>query len=296
VIVARRVEELAEQSRTVAIGSFDGVHRGHQRVLDVASAAGETTTVVTFWPHPRLVLGNAVELLSTLERRLELLESAGVDEVLVVDFTPDVAALPAEEFADKVLRRIGTTTVVVGENFRFGRAAAGDAALLDELGFDIRPVSLLEGVSSSRIRTVLREGDVVQAAELLGRPAELDGTVVLGDQRGGTLGYPTANLATIPELLVPGYGIYAGAARGHRAAISIGINPHYGGDERRIEPHLLDFEGDLYGQRLLVELWLRLRDERAFESEAELVGQIARDVEATRTAERPPQSHPGSLS
>ena len=286
-IVARRIEDLAEQRRTVAIGSFDGVHRGHQRVLDVAAAAGETTTVVTFWPHPRLVLGNHVELLSTLERRLELLESVGVDEVLVVDFSPEVAALPAETFADTVLRRIGAETVVVGGNFRFGRAAAGDADLLDEFGFDVRPVPMLEGVSSSRIRAVLRDGDVVGAARLLGRPPELDGTVVLGDQRGGTLGYPTANQATMPELLVPAYGIYAGAARGHRAAISIGVNPHYGGDERRVEPHLLDFEGDLYGQRLVVELWLRLRDERAFESEADLVAQIARDVEATRAAGRP---------
>jgi riboflavin kinase / FMN adenylyltransferase len=287
VIVTRSMEELPEHPRTVAIGSFDGVHRGHQRVLDVATAAGETTTVVTFWPHPRLVLGNDVELLTTLDRRLQLLESGGVDEVLVVDFTPDVAARSPEDFADEVLRRIGTATVVVGENFRFGRAAAGDPALLGELGFDVRPVQLLEGVSSSRIRALLREGDVVQAAALLGRPAELDGTVVLGDQRGGTLGYPTANLATIPELLVPAYGIYAGAARGHRAAISIGVNPHYGGAERRIEPHLLDFDGDLYGQRLVVELWRRLRDEQAFDSEADLVAQIARDVEATRAAERP---------
>jgi riboflavin kinase/FMN adenylyltransferase len=287
VIVARSVDELAERPRTVAIGSFDGVHRGHRRVLDTARSAGPATTLVTFWPHPRLVLGNQVELLSTLERRLELLESAGVDEVLVVDFTPEVAAMPPSEFCDTVLERIGTTTVVVGENFRFGRAAAGDAGLLEEHGFAVREVPLLEGVSSTRIRTLLREGDVVGAARLLGRPAELEGTVVLGDQRGGTLGYPTANLATPPELLVPAYGIYAGAALGHRAAISIGVNPHYGGGERRIEPHLLDFEGDLYGRRLVVELWLRLRDEQAFASEADLVAQIARDVEATEAAERP---------
>jgi riboflavin kinase/FMN adenylyltransferase len=287
VIVANRVEDLPEQPRAVAIGSFDGVHRGHQRVLETAGAIGPTTTVVTFWPHPRLVLGNQVELLSTLERRLELLDRAGVDEVLVVEFTPEVAALSPEEFAERVLRRIDAATVVCGENFRFGRAAAGDAEVLDRLGFDVRPVPLLKGVSSTRIRALLREADVVSAARLLGRPAELDGTVVLGDQRGGTLGYPTANLATLPELLVPAHGIYAGAARGHRAAISIGVNPHYGGDERRIEPHLLDFDGDLYGQRLIVELWLRLRDERAFESEDELVAQIARDVEATRAAVRP---------
>jgi riboflavin kinase/FMN adenylyltransferase len=151
----------------------------------------------------------------------------------------------------------------------------------------VRVVPILDGVSSTRIRTLLREGDVVAAAQLLGRPAELEGTVVVGDQRGGTLGYPTANLAVPPDLLVPAYGIYAGSARAHRAAVSIGVNPHYGGKERRIEPYLLDFEGDLYGQRLIVELWLRLRNERAFSSEAELVAQIARDVEATRAAKRP---------
>jgi len=287
VIAAHRLEELAARPRTVTIGSFDGVHRGHRRVLDTAGSVGDSTTVVTFWPHPRLVLGNQVELLSTLERRLELLEAEGVDEVLVVDFTPAVAAMSPEEFAEDVLRRLGAVAIVIGEDFRFGRAASGDPELLDRLGFDVRPVPLLEGVSSSRIRTLLRDGDVIAAARLLGRPAEVDGTVVLGDQRGGTLGYPTANLATLPELLVPAYGIYVGAARGRRAAISIGVNPHYGGEERRIEPHLLDFEGDLYGERLVVELWRRLRDERVFESEAELVAQIARDVEAARAAERP---------
>ncbi|HSC74060.1 MAG TPA: riboflavin biosynthesis protein RibF [Gaiellaceae bacterium] len=286
-IVARKVEELAARPRTAAIGSFDGVHLGHRLVLDTARAVGRVPTVVTFWPHPRLVLGNEVELLSTLERRLELLEAVGVEEVLVVEFTPDVAALAPEEFAETVLRRIGTRTVVAGENFRFGRAAAGDGRMLERLGFDVKLVPLLEGVSSTRIRALLREGDVVAAAQLLGHPAELDGTVVLGDQRGGTLGYPTANLALPPHMAVPAYGIYAGAALGCRVAISIGVNPHYGGEERRIEPHLLDFEGDLYGRRLLVELWLRLRDERAFASEAELVAQIGRDVEATRAAERP---------
>jgi riboflavin kinase/FMN adenylyltransferase len=127
----------------------------------------------------------------------------------------------------------------------------------------------------------------VTAAQLLGRPAELEGTVVLGDRRGGTLGYPTANLAVPADLLVPAYGIYAGAALGHRAAISIGVNPHYGGNERRVEPHLLDFEGDLYGRRLVLELWRRLREERAFPSEAELVAQIARDVQETKAATPP---------
>jgi riboflavin kinase/FMN adenylyltransferase len=131
------------------------------------------------------------------------------------------------------------------------------------------------------------EGDVGAAARLLGRPFELDGVVVAGDQRGGTLGYPTANLALEPNLLCPRYGIYAGSALGHRAAISVGTNPHYGGTERRIEPFLLDFDGDLYGKRLVVELWERLRDEAVFDSEEALVAQIARDVEATRAATRP---------
>jgi riboflavin kinase/FMN adenylyltransferase len=228
-----------------------------------------------------------MELLSTLERRLELLEDAGVDEVLVVEFTAELAALEPSEFCDTILRRIGAEVIVVGENFRFGRGAAGDPGLLAELGFDVRTVPVVPGVSSTAIRSLLREGEVVGAARLLGRPAEIEGIVVLGDQRGGTLGYPTANLAVAPEVLVPAYGIYAGSALGHRAAISIGVNPHYGGDERRIEPHLLDFEGDLYGQRLVVELWQRLRDEQAFGSEEELVGQITRDVAETRAAERP---------
>jgi riboflavin kinase/FMN adenylyltransferase len=285
--VAHSPEELAAGERVAAIGSFDGVHRGHRRVLETARAAGAPVTVVTFWPHPRLVLGNRVELLSTLERRIELLEEAGVDEVLVVEFTPELAAREPAEFAESLLQQIGVTVIVVGESFRFGRAAAGDAALLRQLGFDVRTVPELEGVSSTNVRSLLREGDVVGAARLLGRPPELEGTVVLGDQRGGTLGYPTANLSVPAELLVPAYGIYAGSALGHRAAISIGVNPHYGGDERRIEPHLLDFEGDLYGRRLVVELWRLLREERAFSSEDELVAQITRDVEETREAARP---------
>src|SRR5207244_441628 len=131
-------------------------------------------------------------------------------------------------------------------------------------GFDVRVVPTLAGISSTAIRTQLAEGDVVAAAQLLGRPPEVEGTVVLGNQRGGTLGYPTANLATPPDLLVPANGIYAGAALGHRAAISIGVNPHYGGDERRIEPYLPEFEGDLYGQRLVVGLWEGLRAARCF--------------------------------
>lgn len=285
--IARHPDELPQAERAVAIGSFDGVHLGHRRILETACAAGLTATALTFWPHPRTVLGNRVELLSSLERRLELLAETGLDEVLVVEFTPDVARLDGRTFADSLLRRIGTRVIAVGANFRFGRGAAGDAGLLRELGFDVRDVPIVEGVSSSRIRSHLHAGEPESAARLLGRPPEIEGVVVLGDQRGGTLGYPTANLDVRTDLLVPAYGIYAGSALGHRAAVSIGVNPHYGGTERRVEPYLLDFEGDLYGRRLVVELWRRLRDERAFESEEELVAQIARDVEETRAAVRP---------
>jgi len=285
--VARQVGELEPKQRAVALGTFDGVHLGHRRVLDAALAAGLTSTVVTFDPHPRVALGYGVELLVPLERRLELLAEAGIEETLVVDFDLVLAQLPPEAFAERVLRPLGTEVVVAGSNFRFGRGRAGDLGLLERLGFDVRRVPLVEGVSSTRIRDLLRAGEVDRAAKLLGRPSELAGTVVAGDARGGTLGFPTANLRPEPGVLVPRYGIYAGAADGHRAAISIGTNPHYGGDERRIEAFLLDFAGDLYGKRLTLELWQRLREEQAFGSEAELVAQIDRDVEATRQAERP---------
>lgn len=140
---------------------------------------------------------------------------------------------------------------------------------------------------NAEVEKLVAAGELAEAARELGHPFEVEGVVVEGDRRGKTLGFPTANLDVSADQVLPPKGIYAGAALGHRAAISIGVNPHYGGDERRIEPHLLDFEGDLYGQRLVVELWQRLRDERAFGSEEELVGQITRDVAETRAAERP---------
>ena len=285
--VVRDAGALESLPRAVAVGTFDGVHLGHRRVLEAALAAGLTPTLVTFDPHPRIAFGYDVQLLSSLARRLELVDQAGIADVLVVEFDLELAQLGPEEFADAVLRPIGTEVVVAGANFRFGRARAGDLALLERLGFDARPVPLVEGVSSSRIRDLVRAGDVDLAARLLGRPAEVEGMVVAGDARGGTLGFPTANLRLDPQLLVPAYGIYAGAADGHRAAISIGTNPHYGGEERRIEAHLLDFDGDLYGQRLVVQLWRRLREERAFESEQELIAQIAKDVRDTREASPP---------
>jgi riboflavin kinase/FMN adenylyltransferase len=278
---------LAAEPRAVAIGSFDGVHRGHLAVVEAVRATGLRPTVITFDPHPRIALGNRVELLTTLERRLELLDAAGVEDVIVAAFTPELQQLTPEEFAARFLSATGVEAIVAGEDFRFGVRRSGDLALLERLGFTVARVEKLAGVSSTAIRAALAEGDVRTAAAMLGRPFELDGVVVAGDQRGGTLGYPTANLRLEPDLACPLYGIYAGLGLGHRAAISIGTNPHYGGSERRIEPYLLDFEGDLYGKRLVVELWERLRDEAVFDSEEALVEQIGRDVEATKRAERP---------
>jgi riboflavin kinase/FMN adenylyltransferase len=285
--VARSPQELGSGPRAVALGTFDGVHVGHRRVIESALEAGPEPTVVTFDPHPRTAFGNRVELLTTLERRLELLDELGIQAVLVVDFTLELARLEPEEFVEQVLRPIGAEVVVAGADFRFGHGRTGDLALVRRLGFDVRPVPLVEDVSSSRIRDLVRGGEVEHAAKLLARPVEVEGTVVAGEARGGTLGFPTANLDVRPDLLVPGNGIYAGAATGHRAAVSIGTNPHYGGHERRVEAYLLDFSGDLYGQRLVVELWQRLRDEQAFETEGDLIRQIEADVELARHAERP---------
>jgi riboflavin kinase/FMN adenylyltransferase len=285
--VARHVDEVERVPRAVAIGTFDGVHLGHRAVIRAAVSAGLRPTVVTFDPQPRTVLGNRVELLATLERRLELFAECDVEDVLVVEFTPELAGLEPDEFARRVLLGIGAEVVVAGDGFRFGRQRQGSLELLRSLGLEARQVPLVPGVSSTRIRQHAHAGEPESAARLLGRPLEVEGVVVSGDQRGGTLGFPTANLRVDPDLLVPGFGIYAGAVGDRRAAVSIGVNPHYGGTERRVEAYLLDWEGDLYGERLVLELWRRLRDERAFASEADLVDQIARDVEDTRAATRP---------
>ena len=285
--IAHAPSQLERRPRAVAIGTFDGVHRGHRSVLRAAIDSGLEPTVITLDPHPRIVLGNRVDLISTLERRLGLLAEAGVADTLVAAFTPEFMRLSPEEFIATYLTSIGAEAVAVGADFRFGHRRSGSLDTLRAAGLDLLPVTEVEGVSSSAVRDAVRDGDLAGAAEMLGRPFELDGTVVAGDQRGGTLGYPTANIAMDPQLLCPRYGIYAGEALGHRAAVSIGTNPHYGGTERRIEPYLLDFDGDLYGKRLVVELWARLRDEEVFESEEALIDQIARDVDATRAAVRP---------
>jgi riboflavin kinase / FMN adenylyltransferase len=285
--IARRPGELEPARRAVAVGTFDGVHLGHRRVIAAAQAAGLRSTVVTFDPHPRTIIGNRVELLTTTQRRLELIEELDVDDVLLLEFDAELAALAPEAFSESLLRAIGAEVVAAGEGFRFGHARSGDLALLERMGFDVRRVPLVDGVSSTHIRKLISAGDMGHAASMLGRPPEVEGIVVLGDQRGGTLGFPTANLSVPTDLVVPGYGVYAGAALGRRAAISIGTHPHYGGTERRVEAYLLDFDGDLYGMRLVVEVWERLRDEAAFGSEAELVAAIADDVQRTRLAQRP---------
>ena len=280
--IAHAPAQLERRPRAVAIGTFDGVHRGHRSVLRAAVESGLEPTVITLDPHPRIVLGNRVELITTLQRRLELLADAGVADTLVAAFTPEFMRLTPTAFVDTYLRPIGAEAVAVGADFRFGNKRAGSVETLAQLGITVLDVGEVEGVSSSAIRDAVRDADLATAGSMLGRPFELDGTVVSGDQRGGTLGYPTANIAMDAQLVCPRYGIYAGEARGHRAAISIGTNPHYGGTERRIEPFLLDFEGDLYGQALTVAFLKRLRGEKRFESVDALVEQMARDVQDAR--------------
>ena len=211
------------------------------------------------------MLGYEVELLATLERRLELLAELGVEETLVVEFTPEVAALAPEEFAAPYLAAIGAELVVAGEDFRFGRGRRGDLALLERLGFD--------GASSPARRGRLLDRDPrgssaparsAAAAALLGRPVEVEGSSSRATRAAARSASRPRTSRADPACSCPRFGIYAGAARGHRAAVSIGVNPHYGGAERRIEAFLLDFEGDLYGRRLVVELWERLRDEAVF--------------------------------
>ena len=285
--VVRIVDELPEARRGVAVGTFDGVHLGHLRVIDAARAAGLRTAVVTFDPHPRAVLGNDVELLTTLERRLELFAAAGVDDVVVLEFDAALAHLEATEFAELILRGMGAEIVAAGETFRFGHDRQGDLTMLESLEFDVRRVPVLGSVSSSRIRELLHAGEPHGAARLLGRPAEVEGIVVHGDGRGRELGFPTANLDVPPGLLIPPDGVYAGWTRDRLAAISVGTNPQFDGVDRRVEAHLLDFDDDLYDQRLVVEIWSWLRGQMRFESVEALVEHIAADVAQARTAKRP---------
>jgi len=293
----RSIDEVpnAPNGRAVAVGTFDGVHLGHRRVIENALAWGRANDarvcVVSFDPHPLEVLqpNDPPELLTTSAVKAELVAALEIDELLLIPFTKEFSRLDAEAFCDSVLVEVlDARHVSVGENFRFGHGARGDAALLDSRPqFEAAVVPLVqhEGVpiSSSRIRKLLTEGDVAAAAELLGAPFRLQGTVVKGDERGRELGVPTANVKPADHLVVPGAGIYAGLALDRPAAISIGVRPTFEDDGKLlVEAHLIDFDGDLYGSTLQLAFLERLRDEARFDSADELIEQMRRDVERVR--------------
>ena len=285
----------------VTIGFFDGVHLGHRRVIgrtvEIARGRGLSSVAVTFDRHPREVFspGREPRLLTTLERKADLISGTGVDTLVVLEFTDEFSRWTAEEFVDRVLvDGLVTRHVVVGENFTFGFRAAGTVPVLRAMGaaqgFEVEGIGLmtLPGgvVSSTSIRQALTEGDLVWPETALGRRFVLDGRVVRGAGRGTGLGWPTANLQTLPRLLLPGEGVYAGRAMhrdtGYRAAINVGTNPTFGQEPVHLEAFLLDFEGDLEGEPLAIEFWARLRDEVRFDSAEALSRQIGEDVERTR--------------
>lgn len=279
------LSEVEPRPRRVAVGEFDGVHLGHRAVI-----AG-SDTVLTFEPHPASVVrsGGGPKLLTNLELKTELVAELDVEELVVVPFDETFAHQQASEFVDSILvRTLGATHVAVGENFRFGYRARGTASLLaGDDRFETRVVPLVEvdgvPVSSTRIRSLLTEGEVDAAAELLGAPFRMRGEVVPGDQRGRELGFPTANMIPDPTLACPGKGVYACRVGTRMAAVNVGVRPTFGSDlQLLVEAFVLDFEGDLYGQRLTVEFVSRLRGERRFESVEDLVAQMHRDVETTR--------------
>ncbi|MEO6496186.1 MAG: bifunctional riboflavin kinase/FAD synthetase [Solirubrobacteraceae bacterium] len=271
--------------RKVAVGTFDGVHLGHRRVI-----AG-SDTVLTFDPHPVSVVAPqaAPRLLTTLERKTALLETEGVEELVVIPFDRDFAAQDAPSFIDEVLvSRLGAERVAVGENFRFGNRAQGDSELLRADGrFEVHVEPLLEVdgevVSSSHIRGLVLGGAVEYAGHLLGSPFAMSGEVVHGDKRGRELGFPTANLVPPEGYVVPGHGVYAARANGHAAAVNVGVRPQFEtGRGELIEAFLIDFDSDIYGQQLTIEFFKRLRGERRFPSVDALVEQMGADVEEAR--------------
>ncbi len=292
----------------VTIGVFDGVHRGHAAIIDaavkIAAARGLPSVLLTFDPHPAEVVrpGSHPPQLTTLVRRAELVEALGVDAFCALPFTLEFSRLEPAEFVHRTLvAQLHAAEVVVGQNFRFGHRAAGDVAVLNELGqtfgFETSGTPLLTGnampISATAIRSSVQAGDVSAAAAALGRPHRVDGLVERGDQRGRELGFPTANLRAARYAAVPADGIYAGRVvrlndRGATldpigdAAISIGTNPTFAGTDRRIEAHVLDFAGDLYGQEIGVEFVRRLRSTEDYTTVEALVEQIARDVDQTR--------------
>jgi riboflavin kinase/FMN adenylyltransferase len=303
--MTERLTSFGMPGTAVTIGAYDGVHLGHRALLrdlcDRAGALGLSTVVVTFDRHPASVVRpeSAPKLLTDLEQKLELLADCGIDRTLVVPFDRERADESAEDFVREVLvEELSARLVVVGEDFHFGHGRKGNVAMLSELGaesgFDVVGVTLTgngtDAVSSTRIRTLVAEGDVEAAAALLGRPHEVRGPVVRGDGRGGPeLGFPTANLSVAEEIALPADGVYAGyftRADGsvHKAAISVGRRPTFyepGTASVLVEAYLLDFEGDLYGEAGRVAFVSRLRGEERYDSVDALIAQMHRDVEET---------------
>ncbi|SHI56168.1 riboflavin kinase / FMN adenylyltransferase [Hymenobacter daecheongensis DSM 21074] len=297
---------------TVTTGTFDGVHRGHQRILarlrEVARQHGGPTVVITYWPHPRLVLGPPLthpewlelRLLNTLDERIEKLRGFGIDYLLIVPFTREFAALTSEEYIQQILlKTVGTKQLVIGYDHRFGKNREGGFDYLSQhagrYGLTVEEIPREDvdavGVSSTRIRQALLAGDVATANRYLGYLYPLTGRVVRGQQLGRTIGYPTANLELVEPLkLVPARGIYAVWARtaaGTRypAMLSIGVRPTIGeGLAQTIEVNLLDFSGDLYGQELTLEFVAWLRAEEKYDGLEALTAQLALDEAATRKA------------
>ena len=300
--VYRRLDAVPRLPGAVlTMGTFDGVHLGHRAVIGeaVRRAAGGPAVVLTYDPHPRAVVrGEGPPLLTTLDEKVRLIEEAGATHLVVLPFTHELASWTAERFVDDVLvERLGVGEVVLGHDHRFGARGAGDAALMRQLGqahgFSVDEIGPMgQGgrvVSSSAIRAALSTGDLEVATALLGRRYTLGGEVVQGDQRGRTLGYPTANLRPDAGKLVPAHGVYAirvqtpdGAWHGGLA--SLGVRPTFDGEDVRVEAHLLDFAGDLYGQRLVLDFVRVLRPEQRFASVEALVAQMDEDAVIGRAA------------
>ncbi len=283
--VTRLPEVERRDRRNVAVGTFDGVHLGHREVI-----AG-SDTVLTFDPHPVSVVApqHTPKLLTTPERKAELIASLGVQELVVIPFDADFARRTADEFiADVLVGALGAERVAIGENFRFGHKAQGDPRLLQadtRFATTVHPLLEVDGeiVSSSHIRGLLLAGDVGEANRMLGAPFQICGEVVHGDERGRQLGFPTANLVPEEGLACPGHGVYACLADGHAAAVSIGVRPTFTtGRGELIEAYLLDFDGDLYGRTLCLQFLQRLRGERRFDSPDALIEQMQTDVAQAR--------------
>lgn len=280
----------------VTIGVFDGVHRGHQSViqhtLEQAQQRAARAIVLTFEPNPLEVLrpDHAPTRLCSLARRVELIKALGDVDVEVLRFDTALSQVSAQDFITDILQgQLQARAVVVGEGFRFGHKAAGTTQTLQEAGLDVVEYGLVgddQPVSSTRVRAAVAEGDVGTAATMLGRPHEVEGVVVAGEKRGRDLGYPTANVEHHQLAAVPADGIYAGttviAGEQHAAAISVGTNPTFEAEHRTLESYLLDFDGDLYGASVRVTFSKRLRGMVAFDGVDALVAQMAQDVAATR--------------